>query len=636
MTTVVLNTTTKTVEVFSSARDVQARTEIADHKAAADPHPQYLAEAEAADIATSGSAADLITGIVPDGRMPGWTGYTAASKAALEAANVPTAVGALQLLGYSSPGDGGEAIYMRVVSEPSHPGKIQSADGAWWELAEHEITPQMLGAKGDGVTGDSTAIRRALLAAEALAAIVRVPPATYIIDSQISGVDNVRLVGNGPSPAVFKAANGLNANIFHVQSKDSFSIEGITFDGNSANQTAGSALIFQSVTNFSITGCRLIDIFWNGIALDDDCRDFDVSHNLIDIVGNHGISLSGDGTDAAGVRCIGGTISHNIIHNAGASGINISESSRITVVGNYIYHDGVPAHSSGAAGVRVTNRASDVSVVGNTVLGMSRGVFCIESQRVSIVGNVLIECGLQGILVADDSEVSFLQSEDTVVSGNVVYHPGQLALAGSQAGIHVRGSARTIITGNQITGDGVNMTQGIVESNSAENDNVDLLTLGNAISGNTANAWSLLSAPLIDEVAYFDRATNADRFLVLRSSAGGLPYFGVEGASTNIPVSLTAKGTTTARLGNATGTHFYAGGPATPDNYLVAEGQAASGGTPFIRAAGVDTNIDLRLLPKGTGRVRFGAHSAIGSETVSGYIEIKDNGGTVRKIAVVS
>jgi hypothetical protein len=41
MTTVVLNTVTRKVEVFSSARDVQARAEIADHKAAADPHPQY-------------------------------------------------------------------------------------------------------------------------------------------------------------------------------------------------------------------------------------------------------------------------------------------------------------------------------------------------------------------------------------------------------------------------------------------------------------------------------------------------------------------------------------------------------------------------------------------------------------------
>lgn len=47
-------------------------------------------------------------------------------------------------------------------------------------------------------------------------------------------------------------------------------------------------------------------------------------------------------------------------------------------------------------------------------------------------------------------------------------------------------------------------------------------------------------------------------------------------------------------------------------------------------------NIDLTLTAKGTGRVRFGTHSAIAAESVTGYIEIKDSGGTVRKIAVVS
>jgi hypothetical protein len=49
-----------------------------------------------------------------------------------------------------------------------------------------------------------------------------------------------------------------------------------------------------------------------------------------------------------------------------------------------------------------------------------------------------------------------------------------------------------------------------------------------------------------------------------------------------------------------------------------------------------EANIDLALTPKGTGRVRFGTHSAIAAETVTGYIEIKDEGGTVRKVAIVS
>ena len=56
---------------------------------------------------------------------------------------------------------------------------------------------------------------------------------------------------------------------------------------------------------------------------------------------------------------------------------------------------------------------------------------------------------------------------------------------------------------------------------------------------------------------------------------------------------------------------------------------AESGGTGTA-------NMDVVLTPKGTGRVRFGSHAAIAAETITGYITVKDAGGTERKLAVVS
>jgi hypothetical protein len=47
-------------------------------------------------------------------------------------------------------------------------------------------------------------------------------------------------------------------------------------------------------------------------------------------------------------------------------------------------------------------------------------------------------------------------------------------------------------------------------------------------------------------------------------------------------------------------------------------------------------DLDVLLTPAGAGAVRFGTHSAIGAEAVTGYITIKDAGGTARKVAVVS
>ena len=70
-------------------------------------------------------------------------------------------------------------------------------------------------------------------------------------------------------------------------------------------------------------------------------------------------------------------------------------------------------------------------------------------------------------------------------------------------------------------------------------------------------------------------------------------------------------------------------------NYIRLISQTA-GSNPEVRAGGSDTNIDLTLTPKGTGNVRFGTHSALGAEVLSGYITIKDSGGTTRKIAVIS
>lgn len=62
----------------------------------------------------------------------------------------------------------------------------------------------------------------------------------------------------------------------------------------------------------------------------------------------------------------------------------------------------------------------------------------------------------------------------------------------------------------------------------------------------------------------------------------------------------------------------------------------ATGTGPQVQAAGSDTNIDLRLVSKGTGKVSFGTHTGTADTAVSGYIEIKDAGGTIRKLAVIS
>jgi len=64
---------------------------------------------------------------------------------------------------------------------------------------------------------------------------------------------------------------------------------------------------------------------------------------------------------------------------------------------------------------------------------------------------------------------------------------------------------------------------------------------------------------------------------------------------------------------------------------------AVAGSAPSVQAisgpSGTDANIDLTLTPKGTGNVRFGTFTS-SILTPTGYVEIKDSGGTVRRLLV--
>ena len=61
----------------------------------------------------------------------------------------------------------------------------------------------------------------------------------------------------------------------------------------------------------------------------------------------------------------------------------------------------------------------------------------------------------------------------------------------------------------------------------------------------------------------------------------------------------------------------------------------ATGNAPSLAAIGADTNIDLTLTPKGSGKISFGSYVPVAG-SITGYIIIKDSGGTLRKIAVTT
>jgi hypothetical protein len=134
------------------------------------------------------------------------------------------------------------------------------------------------------------------------------------------------------------------------------------------------------------------------------------------------------------------------------------------------------------------------------------------------------------------------------------------------------------------------------------------------------------------------QTASAVNTLVFSGGTSGLgPTVSSRGADTNVALNLSTKGTgaTLFYSNNSANIQFSISGSAAAVNNLQVAGSIA-GAAPVMSAQGSDTNIDLALTPKGTGLVRFGTYTASMALTVQGYVEIKDSGGTIRRLAVVA
>jgi len=146
-----------------------------------------------ADLRSLGAAFDVLDTAVQDAQDAQAAAESAAganlamqdTRATAALTSMPGAVNYIRTQGYAEIGDGGGALYRRAASEPAHAGKFQSADGAWWELAERVVTPIMLGAAADGTTDDA-AVLNACVAAGLGALKVDGLGKTYRVDSTIT------------------------------------------------------------------------------------------------------------------------------------------------------------------------------------------------------------------------------------------------------------------------------------------------------------------------------------------------------------------------------------------------------------------------------------------------------------------
>jgi hypothetical protein len=137
---------------------------------------------------------------------------------------------------------------------------------------------------------------------------------------------------------------------------------------------------------------------------------------------------------------------------------------------------------------------------------------------------------------------------------------------------------------------------------------------------------------------------------IVAHTASAVNYLQVTGAATTAaPLLLTVGSDTNINLFVSTkgnGAHYFQTSSSGANQFVIAHTAStvnvlqvtggATGVAPSMAAAGSDANIDLALTSKGTGRVRFGTLTATSDVAITGYIEIKDSAGNVRKLAVIT
>ena len=147
------------IDIREAVDEASQAAEDAENAKLAAEAAQLGAEAaeEVAEMAQEASETARDEAVDAAASVAGALGVLDPTRAEVATVTIPESVEAIRTTGYSVSGDGGGGLYVRVETEPTHPGKVQSADGAWWELQAVAVSPRMFGATAFEGPIDATA-----------------------------------------------------------------------------------------------------------------------------------------------------------------------------------------------------------------------------------------------------------------------------------------------------------------------------------------------------------------------------------------------------------------------------------------------------------------------------------------------
>lgn len=328
-----------------------------------------------------------------------------------------------------------------------------------------------------------------------------------------------------------------------------------------------------------------------------------IVYNTFEGIWDAGVYLSGDQAQTNGKHAY---VGHNDFMSCSVGVISKRQFKRCIVAHNFL-DKCATAIATGEAAPTLLPGKKNIIIANHIVRPRDCGIQVAIADSSIVTANHIVDQGydLAGVAVSSSFGIALKGSKNCVISNNIVEMEDLVTAGTAHRGIQLErrtyngidyDSTGNLVSVNRIT----DVSQGLRENDVNQDFN---RWLNNVVTGATSVSIKAGANSYWEE---FDSATAGRKAFVGTLSLGG--QFNQESLRV-IPV------------------------PGAVDFVAILAGT----GTALVQATGASGDIDLRLLSKGTnGRVKYGTFTANADAPITGYVEIKTDDGTVRKLAVIA
>lgn len=492
---------------------------------------------------------------------------------------------------------------------------------------------QAFGAVGNGTTNDALAVDKAFTAAGATGVSCYVPDGVYSLAGTVAWDVSAGFEVNCAAGVAFVAASGfpVDSKLFLPSAASGparFAWRGGRLDGRDmpARVTGAPDLLYIASANIKFVHIEDVDFLCNNTragTAGDSClfissgEDYFVSGCKFTGAVDAGVYISGDYTDTLGRRmnvsgntfleCGVGIISKRRFQDHVFSGNNILSCSNGIILGG-------EADVSSTPGLKGT-------ISGNVIKYVGRGIEARVAPGTVITGNRIEDYGVNSSgTPIEEHGIIISGSTNCVVSGNVVVTTEVFVPNIASAAIFVAGrtvfsilypAEANIISGNSIA----NAALGISETSNANRN----MFLDNGMTNVTGARYTVSGS----QTFYRDIAPLTSRAHTAFGASGASPV-----STSNIVIENSGDIVESVLTPNTATYTMLLGDP--ENNAVARVSYAHTIDRWSFRAGGAAETFGI-----GADNVRFGVRTASSDVPVTGYIEIRDLAGAIRRLAVV-